>query len=174
MEALITAVFICAVIGIGVAIGFLVARPRPPALSNKPALKSEAVRLDRYRVMARLFCETDAELAATHPVLGPVARDRLVSGRRRIMRLYLTELRHDFSRFFAVCRVMARQSSDPDFGMKALRLSVAFHVSWATLWLQTYTARWDGVLPLFDELVGAVQLLRNHAAHSREQRAQTT
>lgn len=174
MELLITVVLVCAVVGISLAIRFFLVRSAPRALPTGRALRSHAIRLDRYRVMTRLFCQADAELAETHPVLGPVARDRLVACRRRIMRLYLGELRHNFLRFFAVCRVMARQSSDPDFGMKSLRLSVAFHVSWATLWLQTYTARWDGILPLFDELVGAVQLLRNHAAHSSGQRSQTT
>lgn len=174
MESFITVFFVIAVVGGGLTIAFSLVRVKPKVLPNRPALRSDAIRLDRYRVMARLFCRADADLAETHPVLGPVARHRLVACRRRIMRLYLGELRHDFSRFFALCRVMARQSNDPDFGMKSLRLSVAFHVSWSTLWLQTYTTRWDGVLPLFDELVGAVQLLRNHAAHSLGQQSQTT
>lgn len=174
MGPYVTVFFVITVAVGGLTIAFSLIRSKSSLVPSKPALRSDTIRLDRYRVMARLFCQADAELAETHPVLGSVARNRLVSGRRRIMRLYLSELRHDFSRFFAVCRTMARTSSDPDFGMKALRLSVAFHVSWATLWLQTYTVRWDGALPLFDELVGAVQLLRNHAAHSREQSAQTT
>ena len=172
LEPIVIILLVVATLGIGIAIRFLLVRPKPAALPDKPALQSAAIRLDRYRVMARLFCAADAELAETHPLLGPVARDRLVACRRRIMRLYLRELRHDFSRFFAVCRMIARQSDDPDFGMRSLRLSVAFHVSWATLWLQTYTTKWEGVLPLFDELVGAVQLLRNHAAHSEDQRSQ--
>ena len=154
------------VIGMGVCLAWwLASRARESsALPNSVTLEAEASRLERYRVMTRLFSQDDTDfMAASTDVLGPIAEQRLFKARRRILRLYLRELRSDFSRFWSLCRLLAPYAPDPNFGAMLVSQLFLFHTTLALVWLRTFGISFSMEHAQFSMLVDAVQDLRDSA-----------
>ncbi len=94
------------------------AGPETPALPDRPASET-------YAPMCRLFTADDFDLltAAGEPDLAK----RLRRQRRRVLRLYLGELRRDFEQVHGFCRLLAGRSLDPGFAPAATRQALAFY-----------------------------------------------
>lgn len=79
---------------------------------------------ETYRPMSRLFAGEDFTfLAGSAPQMVP----RLRRCRRRVLRLYLRELRADFARVYAICRMLAPTSSDPHFATRITQQALSFY-----------------------------------------------
>ena len=134
------------------------------ALPNSRTLEAEAARLERYRIMTRLFSHDDHDfIASSADVFAPIAQERLLKSRRRILRLYLSEVRGDFSRFWSLCRLLAPYAPDPDFGAMLLGQLVMFHITLSLVWLRTFGPSFSLEESQFSVLVDAVQELRSSA-----------
>ena len=139
------------------------------ALPNSKTLDAEASGLERYRTMTRLFSDDDTDfVAANIDVLGPIAPERLLKSRRRILRLYLRELRRDFTRFWSLCRLLAPYSSDPEFGAMLFSQLFLFHSTLTVVWLRTFTPSISLQQAQFGALIDAVQQLRDSAQSAVE------
>ena len=79
---------------------------------------------ESYRPLTRLFAEED--LAFLTP-FGPQMQQRLHRQRRRVLHLYLRELRADFKRVYALCRTLAPGSSDPHFATRITQQALSFY-----------------------------------------------
>ena len=141
-------------------------RQAPDLLADSQAFAAQASGLDRYRVMSRLLAQHDADFVCRPGALGEESRNLFLSRRRRIMRSYLRELRHDFSRMFSMCRVLAPYVDDPNFGTALLQQSVSFYCAYALLMLRLSTNRTSQVRLDTDELVAALRGLRKGAGQA--------
>lgn len=164
-------VLFAAVIAMGVCLAWwLASRARETsALPNSQTLEAEASRLERYRVMTRLFSQEDNDfIAAGANVLGPAVAERLYKTRRRILRLYLRELRSDFSRLWSLCRLLAPYAPDPNFGAMLVSQLFLFHSTLTLVWLRTFGVSFSLEHAQFSLLIDAVQDLRNSAQSAVE------
>ena len=139
------------------------------ALPNSKTLQAEADHLKRYQVLCRLFDPDDKSLVqANLDVLGHGAVQHLGKTRRQIMRMYLRELRGDFSRFWSLCRLLAPYSPDPQFATMLFGQFFLFHGSLVLLWARTYTGSMSFESAQFGALIDAVQKLRGAAQSAVE------
>ena len=96
---------------------------RPPGFENDVLSRGRSARAT-YRPMGRLFAEQDfAFLSGYAPQMLP----RLRRHRRRVLRLYLRELRTDFARVYAFCRILAPKSGDPQFATRVTQQALSFY-----------------------------------------------
>ena len=138
----------------------------PAGLS--PALESEILTPTRsaaesYRPMTRLFAEQDFAFLTA---FGPQMLQRLLRERRRVLRLYLSELRADFERIYALCRMLAPRSSNPHFAARITQQAFSFY---GLLLIVEMRCALGWVLPVrvdTVELVNAVDRLRQAAQAS--------
>lgn len=138
-------------------------------LPNSKTLQAEAARLKRYQVLCRLFDPDDQALVETNlDVLGHGAVHQLSKSRRQIMRMYLWELRSDFSRFWSLCRLLAPYSPDPQFATMLFGQLFLFHGTLVLLWARTYTGAISFESARFGALIDAVQKLRGAAQSAVE------
>jgi len=138
-------------------------------LPNSKTLQAEADHLERYQVLCRLFDQNDETLVrANLDVLGHSAVHELGKTRRQIMRMYLCELRGDFSRFWSLCRLLAPYSPDPQFATMLFGQFFLFHGSLALLWARTYTGSMSFESVQFGALIDAIQKLRGAAQSAVE------
>ena len=134
------------------------------ALPNSKTLRAEAEQLRRYQVLRRLFDKDDHALVRAHlDVLGHAAVQQLTKNRRHVLRMYLRELRGDFSRFWSLCRLLAPYSPDPQFATMLFGQFFLFHSSLVVLWARTYTGSIGFESAQFNTLIDAVQNLRGAA-----------
>jgi hypothetical protein len=78
-----------------------------------------------YKPMTRLFAEEDFALVSALARQAGLAR-QLRRHRVRVLSLYLKQLRGDFQRVYALARVLAPHSQDPDFATKTLLQGLRF------------------------------------------------
>ncbi len=77
-----------------------------------------------YQPMSRLFAEEDFAFLSNAP---PGLRKRLRQERRQTLRLYLRQLRGDFERVYAFCRLLARDCTDPNFAPLITQQAMSFY-----------------------------------------------
>lgn len=111
-----------------------------------------------YRPMTRLFEEDDFALVTSLARRPGLAR-QLRRHRVRVLSLYLKQLRGDFQRVYALARLLAPHSLDPDFAtrtlVQGLRFSVLFlalRVSCALGWPAPLRVETTGLVTALDRL----------------------
>ncbi len=96
--------------------------PRPEFFDvTRPAL------LAAYQPLGRLFAEEDFAFLASQAGFRRGMIGRLRRDRRRILRLYLGDLRADFQRLYTLCRTLAPYSQDPNFPALIMRQALRFY-----------------------------------------------
>ena len=84
--------------------------------------------LDRYRPMRRLLAETDFEFLGREGRVSPKIAKNLRAARRRIFRVYLSDLSRDFYRLHGAAKLMLLQAREdqPDLAAILVRQRVVF------------------------------------------------
>ncbi len=86
-----------------------------------------------YDPLARLFAAEDTEFLRKQSArFGPFRR-RLSRQRRRVLSLYLGQLRAEFHEVWKICRLLAPMSNNPDFGALVTRQFLIFYGLYWTL-----------------------------------------
>ncbi|MBI3665619.1 MAG: hypothetical protein HY236_05230 [Acidobacteria bacterium] len=122
-----------AVLALGVGVGLTLRRLYRPAASPGVASAHELTLAltcspqETYRPMSRLFAEQDFAFLAGQPGSGTGLVKRLRRQRRGALRLYLREMRADFQRLYALCRLLARNSKDPSFATLVTQQALSFY-----------------------------------------------
>src|SRR5437867_941518 len=113
----------------GVVLGRLLRQGSPAAASASECelLASTGSRAETYRPMSRLFAEEDFAFLASSAPSRRELQKRLRYQRSQVLRLYLRELRLEFQRVYAICRLLAAQSQDPNFASLITRQVAAFY-----------------------------------------------
>ncbi len=88
-----------------------------------PHAWASPMREESYRPMVRLFARADLDAVVNRPDL----IEKLVEGRKRTMRLFLSQLRGDFMRAWTICRLLTPVSDDPTFAFSLVRQLLVFH-----------------------------------------------
>jgi len=158
-----------AVIGAGLALTFLrVARVR--RRSSAAVLGREMVRtgrspLETYAPMGRLLAREDWEFVNGPARLPLSVRRHFRRQRRKILSLYLRDLRADFGRVYALCRELAPYSPDPGFAAEVTRQALLFHAQWLAVelraalgWSWTTPTRASELVAAFDRLYHAARV----------------
>jgi hypothetical protein len=131
-----------------------------------PAAQDFAIgrsRLDAYRPMNRLFSKEDFAFATAYSGAGAGLSKRLRRQRSRILRLYLQDLRRDFSRLYAFCRLLAPKSPDPQFASLVTQQALTFYGLWLVLQLRCSLGWFLYVRVDTADLVGSLERLREAA-----------
>jgi hypothetical protein len=113
-----------------------------------------------YRPLTRLLHESDRHFLTSQPGFRRGMERRMESARRRILTLYLREIRRDFCRLWELCRLLAPMSRNPDFGSMIVRQYFTFHALYGLLILR---CKLGVALPFHadpQELVRALEFLR--------------
>ncbi len=95
-----------------------------------------------YRPMSRVFAPADFEFVAVWGGNRNMRR-RLRRSRAEVMTLYLRQLRGDFQRVWALCRLLAPFSHDSELSILLVRQFVLFHCLYFVLRLRCLTG-WFG------------------------------
>lgn len=119
--------------------------------------------LRRYHVMARLCREEDLKFLSSQPSLGAIQRMLFRAKRRRILRLYLAEMRRDFMKTWSLCRTLAPFMRDRNFGTLLLEQFLAFHSLFGLLWLCAHCLSGPRLHANIDGVVKALQRMRQVA-----------
>ena len=101
-----------------------------------PVWADQAPAEETYRPMARLFAEQDREFLRSQQgrTLGMERRFRLY--RRRVLSLYLRQLRGDFHQLWRFCRHLVPTSKDPLLGSVVFRQLLIFYGLYTVLRLR--------------------------------------
>lgn len=95
---------------------------------------------DAFRAVARLFDEGDRSFLRRQPGYDPKLFHRLRYERRRVLRLYLGQIRAEFQSVWGRFHALSRTSRDPEFAVRALRQRLVFHGLFAALRVQCVVA----------------------------------
>ena len=114
------------VAAIGLGVSLTLRRLYRPSIQGVPSVEELTTRPPRetYRPMSRLFAEEDFAFLSGQ---GPGIIKRLRRQRREVLRLYLRELRADFQRLYALCRILAPKSQDPNFAPLITQQALSFY-----------------------------------------------
>lgn len=116
--------------------------------------------LETYQPMSRLFAEEDFVFLSE---ARPEMLKRLRRQRRQVMRLFLGELRTDFARVYAFCRLLAPESADPNFATLVTQQAFSFYGLFVVLHLRCTMGWFLHVRVDTVDLVGAFERLRQAA-----------
>ena len=85
--------------------------------------------IEKYRAMQRLLSQEDYEFLGNQPGFSPRVARRFRAMRRRILRLYLTDLDRDFENIYAVAKLCLLHSAEdrPGLALTLLRQKWTFH-----------------------------------------------
>jgi hypothetical protein len=137
MTVLVLLLALILIVGLaGAALLWRLLRTRPSLEGPQVALEALASKrsaVETYQPMSRLFAEEDFAFVSAPPRTRPGAAKRLRRQRGKILRLYLRELRSDFEHLYTVCRLLAPQSSDPNFAPLITQQALAFYGLWMVL-----------------------------------------
>ncbi len=142
-------------------------RPQATATDDLSGLSQSLAEGRDFEPMLRLFEDRDFETVADLPG----GRKKLTRVRGQIARMYLRELRGDFLRAWAICRLLAPISEDADPVIKLFRQWLSFHQLFALVWVRSLggtaasPAQARALVAAFSELrKGAVNLLEQDSA----------
>jgi hypothetical protein len=124
------------------------------------ALASGRSALESYQPMGRLFAPEDFAFVEAQPGASPVMLKQLRRQRARVMRLYLHDLRGDFARLYAFCRLLAPQSQDPRFAALITQQALSFYGLWMILQVRCSVGWFLHVRVDTVDLVGSLERLR--------------
>ena len=157
------------ILGVGLAAALTMWRLlRPHTAVGMPPAELEALAagrsvLESYQPMSRLFAEEDFAFVAAHPGASRREGQQLRRRRRRILRLYLRDVRRDFERLYAFCRLLAPKSQDPGFASLITQQALAFYGLWMVLQVRCSLGWFLHVRVDTVDLVGALDRLREAA-----------
>ena len=152
------------VLALGAILGLTLWRLLRPAGSDLHSAPLDEILAPRrgargiYRPMTRLFAEEDFALVSALARRPGLAR-QLRRHRVRVLSLYLKQLRSDFQRVYALARLLAPHSQDPDFatqimlqGLRFGMLFLALRVSCALGWPAPLRIETAGLVTALDSL----------------------
>ena len=122
-------------------------RGAPGAGVNSEGLDSDQFSVARYEPMGKLLAEEDFLFLAAQPGYRPEIGAKLRRERRRIFRLYLRELSHDFHRLHAEARRMVSGSTADQSELVSLllRQQLAFWRAMASIEVRLVFGRLSAV-----------------------------
>ena len=82
---------------------------------------------DPHPPVTRAFSRRDLDFLMLRDCATPQKIRRFRKTRRRVMNLFLSDIRRDFYRAWSVCRQLAPVSDDPDFGVNLFKQFLTFH-----------------------------------------------
>ncbi len=121
-------------LGFGIVLAAELLRSR----GGEPPESALAMSVDRavsFEPLERLVDKERSALLDSNPEL---ARKH-GANRRKVLRVYLHELRTEYLRAFEVCRLLAPVSKDPHFISTLFRSYALFHLSYGGLWIRCAT-----------------------------------
>jgi hypothetical protein len=133
-----------------------------PGLPEPAQLDSEIARARKYEPMGRLFARREFSFASGFEN-NPAIEQRLRKNRRRVMALYLKEIRHDFHRAWSTCRLLAPFSTDPEFGSMLAKQLGTFYTLYLTLQFRLLVGSYSFAGADVENLVTAVRSLQINA-----------
>ncbi len=122
----------------------------------------------RYHAMARLCREEDLKFLSSQSPLGAIQRMLFRAKRRRIMRLYLAEMRRDFMKTWSLCRTLTPFMRDRNFGTLLLEQFLVFHGLFGLLWLCSHCLSGPRLHANIDGVVKALQRMRQVARETMQ------
>jgi hypothetical protein len=132
-------------------------------LAEMEALAAGRSALEAYQPMGRLFAPEDFAFVTEHPGASPALSRQLRRQRARVLRLYLRDLRGDFDRLYAFCRLLAPQSQDPSFASLITQQALSFYGLWMVLQVRCSVGWFLHVRVDTVDLVGSLERLREAA-----------
>ena len=102
-------------------------RREPTPVGASQALPRLNRSADFYRPMTRLFTSRDLMFLRDQPGFRPAMQRRLRLERRRVLSLYLREVRSDFMALEKACRSMARRSHNWEAASLIFRQRLVLH-----------------------------------------------
>ena len=125
MTVVLVLLSIVLLIAVAIAWELLRLRGAAPAELDPDEIQKNLARLHVYEPMRRLLSDADFDFVARQGTLSPRWIRRFRTRRRRVIALYLKDIRRDFNRIWSVCRLLAPMNPDPDFSTKLLpRISI--------------------------------------------------
>ena len=134
-----------------------------PSLPEPSQLEKEISRARKYEPMARLFSKDDFAFVSANEDTAQISQQRLKKNRRKVMALYLREIRHDFHRAWSTCRLLAPFSSDPEFGSMLVRQLGLFYSLYLSLQVRSLMGVENLSSADVENLVTAVKSLQLNA-----------
>jgi hypothetical protein len=131
---LLLAFLLLALLGVGLALRRL-GGASPGEELDLSLLEQSPLVAERYRPLGRLFGNRDLLYLDEVRTRSAPLKKRLWTARRRVLRLYLRQIRADFSRLWQVARSLAPMSQDPNFAALLTQQFLAFHALYAALQL---------------------------------------
>ena len=102
------------------------------------ALAGQIPAEDAYRPMARLFAQADLEFLRNQPGRKAGMERRLTLQRRRVLSIYLRQIRGDFHQMWNYCRLLIPISKHQAFGAKMAQQVVVFYGVYALPRIQCF------------------------------------
>ncbi len=127
MTVVLVLLSIVLLIAVAIAWELLRLRGAAPAELDPDEIQKNLARLHVYEPMRRLLSDADFDFVARQGTLSPRWIRRFRTRRRRVIALYLKDIRRDFNRIWSVCRLLAPMNPDPDFSTKLLQQLVVFY-----------------------------------------------
>ncbi len=91
-----------------------------------------------YEPLSRLFAAEDTEFLRQRKSHSAALRRRLNRQRRRVLSLYLRQIRSEFHEVWKICRLLAPMSNNPDFGALVTKQYLTFYGLYWTLQLRCF------------------------------------
>jgi hypothetical protein len=114
-----------------------------------------------YRPLNRLFSAEDDAFLRRFGHRGRKLTWRLGSARSRVLRVYLIQIRADFTRVWRLAREITPRSSDPEFGAWVAKQWVTFHAALAVVYVRSWLG-WRMPMPVHAAgLVNALEAFRS-------------
>lgn len=148
---------VLAVAGLGLGLWYMV-RSRHSRLAPTPSLQPAPQR--SYGPMGRLFDMHDLRFLESQRGCRPGMTARLRRERRKVLSLYLHQVRLDFGRTWAYLRAVAPWSENPEFAPAMVRQLVTFYGMYAALRLHCLLGAFVYVPTDVGSLVGVLQRLQ--------------
>ena len=115
---------------------------------------------EAYRPLGRLFSAEDSAFLRGFGSRGRRLAQNLGSGRSRVLRLYLRQIRKDFHGLWRLARELAPRSSNPEFGALVTKQWITFHVVLALVHVRSWFG-WHLAVPVHvDGLISSLEDLR--------------
>ena len=128
-----------------------------------PAWANQTVAEETYRPMARLFAHQDREFLRSQRGRTSSMERRLRLYRRRVLSLYLRQLRSDFHQLWRFCRHLVPISKDPLLGSVVFRQFLIFYGLYTVLRLRCLLGAFVYVRADTVDLVSSVGKLQQEA-----------
>lgn len=127
MTVVLVLLSIVLLVGIAIAWELLRLRGVEPAELDPDEIQKGLSKLHLYEPMKRLLSDADFDYVSRQRGLNPRCKRRFRARRRRVIALYLRDIRGDFNRIWSVCRLLAPMNPDPNFSTRLLRQLVVFY-----------------------------------------------